>query len=31
METFCKPFTSATIKYFDHAQAAEARAWIREA
>jgi hypothetical protein len=31
MATFCKPFTSATVKYFDHAQAAEARRWIREA
>lgn len=29
--TFCKPFTKATIRYFDHADAAEARKWLREA
>jgi len=28
MATFCKPFTKATIKYFDHADAAEARTWL---
>ena len=28
MAAFCKPFTSATIRYFDHADADEARAWI---
>ena len=28
MATFCKPFTKATIRYFDHAAAAEAREWI---
>jgi hypothetical protein len=31
MATFCKPFTSATVRYFDHARAAEARAWLDEA
>ncbi len=31
MATFCKPFTNATIRFFDHAQAAEARAWLGEA
>jgi SpoIIAA-like len=30
MATFCKPFTSATIRYFDHAEAAEARKWLGE-
>ena len=28
MATFCKPFTKATIRYFDHADAAEARKWL---
>jgi hypothetical protein len=28
MATFCKPFTKATIRYFDQAHAAEARKWI---
>ena len=28
MATFCKPFTTATIRYFDHADAAEARKWL---
>src|ERR1700733_243287 len=28
MATFCKPFTSATVRYFDHADAAEARKWL---
>jgi hypothetical protein len=28
MATFCWPFTTAAIKYFDRGQAAEARAWI---
>lgn len=27
---FCKPFTAATVRYFDHAAAAEARAWPDE-
>jgi|SRR5665213_1721906 len=31
MSAFCKPFTKATIKYFDHSQAAEARKWLVEA
>jgi hypothetical protein len=31
MATFCKPFTKATIRYFDHANAAEARKWLGEA
>lgn len=30
MATFCKPFTRASIKYFDHADAAEARQWLSE-
>jgi hypothetical protein len=25
----CKPFTTATIRYFDRAEAAQARAWVR--
>ena len=28
MATFCKPFTKAAVRYFDHADAAEARAWL---
>ncbi len=28
MAVFCKPFTTAKIRYFDRSQAAEARAWI---
>lgn len=28
MAVFCKPFTAATIRYFDHAALAEARAWL---
>ena len=31
MATFCKPFTKATVKYFDHAEAAQARKWLDEA
>jgi hypothetical protein len=31
MATFCKPFTKATVKYFDHTAAAEARKWLGEA
>ena len=31
MATFCKPFTKASIRYFDHADAAEARNWLVEA
>jgi hypothetical protein len=30
MATFFKPFTKATIRYFDHAAAAEARTWLDE-
>ena len=30
MATFCKPFTKAAIRYFDHADAAEARKWLAE-
>lgn len=31
MTTFCKPFTKATVKYFDHANDTEARKWLSEA
>ena len=31
MATFCKPFTKATVRYFDHAVADEARKWLGEA
>ncbi|MFN4260195.1 MAG: STAS/SEC14 domain-containing protein [Gemmataceae bacterium] len=30
MATFCKPFTTASIKYFDAAKADEAKTWIQE-
>jgi hypothetical protein len=30
MAKVCKPFTRATIRYFDHAEADQARAWIVE-
>ncbi len=30
MATFCKPFTKAKIRYFDHTDAAEARKWLGE-
>jgi SpoIIAA-like len=30
MSVFCKPFTTATIRYFDVAKADEAVAWIHE-
>ena len=30
MATFCKPFTGATTRYFDHAEAVEARKWLDE-
>jgi hypothetical protein len=29
MATFCKPFTKAQIRYFDHANAGDARTWIQ--
>jgi hypothetical protein len=29
MATFCKPFTSATIKYFDESKLADAEAWVK--
>lgn len=28
MAAFCKPFTSATIKYFEHSKLEEARQWV---
>lgn len=28
MAIFCKPFTTAKVRYFDHSKAAEAREWI---
>ena len=31
MVIFCKPFTSATIRYFHHSDIAEARTWLSEA
>ena len=31
MATFCKPFTKATIRYFDLAEATEAQTWLAEA
>lgn len=31
MAKFCEPFTKATIRYFDHAAAVEARTWLGEA
>ena len=30
MATFFKPFTNATTRYFDHADAAAARTWLSE-
>jgi hypothetical protein len=30
MATFCKPFTKATVQYFDHTDAAGARTWLDE-
>jgi hypothetical protein len=30
MATFCKPFTRAAVRYFDHAEGAEARKWLAE-
>lgn len=31
MAAFCKPFTTAKIKYFNHDQLPEARQWVEEA
>lgn len=31
MATFCKPFTKAKVRYFDHADVAKARKWLAEA
>jgi len=28
MATFCKPFTKATVRYFDHQKTDEARQWL---
>jgi hypothetical protein len=28
MATFCKPFTTATIRYFDRSEAEQAETWI---
>ncbi|HUD49211.1 MAG TPA: STAS/SEC14 domain-containing protein [Candidatus Baltobacteraceae bacterium] len=30
MASFCKPFTKATIRYFNHPNAPEARKWLDE-
>jgi hypothetical protein len=30
MAVFCKPFTTAKVRYFDHAELAKARQWIEE-
>jgi hypothetical protein len=30
MSVFCKPFTTAKIRYFDRGAIAEARAWLEE-
>lgn len=30
MATFCKPFTAATIRYFDDAKSGESLTWINE-
>jgi hypothetical protein len=30
MAAFCKPFTTATVRYFDQSKAAEASQWIGE-
>jgi hypothetical protein len=31
MAVFCKPFTTAEVKYFGHDQLADARQWIEGA
>jgi hypothetical protein len=28
MSVFCRPFTTATVRYFDHAALEDARAWV---
>jgi len=30
MTTFCRPFTKAETRYFEHSQADEARAWLQQ-
>jgi len=30
MAAFCKPFTTAKVRYFDHIRAAEARDWLAQ-
>jgi hypothetical protein len=30
MATFCKPFTKAIVRYFEHSDVAEARKWLSE-
>lgn len=30
MSQFCRPFTTAKIRYFDHAAVEEARAWVEQ-
>jgi hypothetical protein len=30
MSVICKPFTTASIRYFDHADMVEARAWLEQ-
>lgn len=30
MSVFCRPFTTAAIQYFDHADLEQAREWIRK-
>jgi hypothetical protein len=30
MAIFCKPFTTAKVRYFDHANIDEAREWLQE-
>jgi hypothetical protein len=30
MAVFCKPFTAATSRYFDHTALGEARTWLEE-
>jgi hypothetical protein len=30
MAVFCRPFTTAKVRYFDHSELAKARQWIEE-